>query len=77
MSHRFWWPLLHGGHMPQVVQLVGGAGWHHPSLPVRGGTSVQGALILDVFAGELGGDVAQQFAAAFQAKAGRPPMPMG
>ena len=38
----------HGGHMPQVVQLVGGAGWHHPSLPVRGGAAVQGALIVDV-----------------------------
>ena len=63
----------HGGHVPQVVQLVGGAGWHHPSLPVRGGTSVQGALILDVFPGDLGDDAAQQLAAAFQAKTGRPP----
>ncbi|MBV8760771.1 MAG: penicillin-binding protein activator [Deltaproteobacteria bacterium] len=63
----------HSGHMPQVVQLVGGAGWHHPSLPVRGGTSVQGALILDVFPGDLGGDVSQQLGAAFQAKTGRPP----
>jgi ABC-type branched-subunit amino acid transport system substrate-binding protein len=63
----------HGGHMPQVVQLVGGAGWHHPSLPVRGGAAVQGALILDVFPGDLGGDVGAQFAAAFQAKTGRPP----
>ncbi len=63
----------HGGHMPQVVQLVGGAGWHHPSLPVRGGSSVQGALILDVFPGDLGGDASQQFGAAFQAKTGRPP----
>ena len=25
----------HGGHMPQIVQLIGGAGWHHPSLPIR------------------------------------------
>jgi len=63
----------HGGHMPQVVQLVGGAGWHHPSLPVRGGDAVQGALILDVFPGDLGGDVAQQLEAAFQQKTGRPP----
>src|SRR5439155_4453981 len=38
----------HGGHLPQVVQLVGGGGWHHPSLPVRGGAAVQGALIVDV-----------------------------
>ena len=35
---------------------VGGAGWHHPTLPIRGGAAVQGALIVDVFAGELGGD---------------------
>jgi ABC-type branched-subunit amino acid transport system substrate-binding protein len=63
----------HGGHMPQVVQLVGGAGWHHPSLPLRGGDAVQGALILDVFAGDLGGDEAVQFGQAFQGKTGRPP----
>lgn len=63
----------HGGHMPQVVQLVGGAGWHHPSLPVRGGDAVQGALILDVWAGDLGGDVAVQLIQAFQSKTGRPP----
>jgi branched-chain amino acid transport system substrate-binding protein len=63
----------HGGHVPQVVQLVGGAGWHHPSLPVRGGDAVQGALILDVFPGDLGGDAAAAFGAAFQQKTGRPP----
>ena len=63
----------HGGHMPQVVQLVGGAGWHHPSLPLRGGTAVQGALLVDSFAGELGGDVAAQFVADFQARANRAP----
>jgi branched-chain amino acid transport system substrate-binding protein len=63
----------HGGHMPQVVQLVGGAGWHHPTLPVRGGAAVQGALIVDDFAGELGGDLAAQFAAAFQQRMKRSP----
>ena len=61
----------HGGHMPQVVQLVGGAGWHHPSLPIRGGDAVQGALIVDTWAAEQGADAAQQFAAAFQGRAGR------
>ena len=61
----------HGGHVPQVVQLVGGAGWHHASLPVRGGTAVQGALIVDDFAGELGGDLAVQFSAAFQQRTRR------
>ncbi|HEU4734242.1 MAG TPA: ABC transporter substrate-binding protein, partial [Kofleriaceae bacterium] len=63
----------HGGHMPQIVQLVGGAGWHHATLPVRGGAAVQGALIVDDFAGELGGDAALQFAAAFQQRTRRTP----
>lgn len=63
----------HGGHLPQVVQLVGGAGWNHPSLPIRGGEAVQGALILDAFIGDLGGDTGAQFAAAFLQRAGRPP----
>ena len=63
----------HGGHMPQVVQLVGGAGWHHPSLPTRGGAAVQGAFVVDVYAGDAGGDVSAAFAQAFQQKLGRPP----
>jgi ABC-type branched-subunit amino acid transport system substrate-binding protein len=61
----------HNGHTPQVVQLVGGAGWHHPSLPLRGGTAVQGALLVDSFGGDLGGDVAAAFGAEFLAKTGR------
>jgi ABC-type branched-subunit amino acid transport system substrate-binding protein len=63
----------HGGHLPQVVQLVGGAGWHHPSLPIRGGAAVQGALLVDAFPGDLGGDAATQFGADFQQKTGRAP----
>ncbi len=63
----------HGGRIPQVVQLVGGAGWHHPSLPLRGGTAVQGALLVDSFAGELGGEVAAAFAADFQQRTRRAP----
>jgi hypothetical protein len=63
----------HGGQVPQIVQLVGGAGWHHPTLPVRGGPAVQGALIVDDFAGELGGDAAVQFAAEFQQRMRRAP----
>ncbi len=63
----------HGGHLPQVVQLVGGAGWRHPSLPIRGGAAVQGAMIVDDYAGELGGDLAGQLAAAFQQRLGRAP----
>jgi ABC-type branched-subunit amino acid transport system substrate-binding protein len=62
----------HGGVIPQIVQLVGGAGWHHPSLPVRGGAAVQGALILDVFA-ESGSDIAAAFSAAFQQRTKRMP----
>jgi ABC-type branched-subunit amino acid transport system substrate-binding protein len=63
----------HGGQVPQIVQLVGGAGWHHPTLPVRGGPAVQGALIVDDFAGELGGDAAVQFAAEFGQRMHRAP----
>jgi ABC-type branched-subunit amino acid transport system substrate-binding protein len=63
----------HGGHMPQIVQLIGGAGWHHPSLPIRGGEAVQGAMIVDVFIGAEGGDIAADFTAAFQQKATRAP----
>jgi ABC-type branched-subunit amino acid transport system substrate-binding protein len=40
---------------------------------VRGGAAVQGALIVDDFAGELGGDVAVQFATAFQQRTRRAP----
>lgn len=61
----------HGGRMPQVVQLIGGAGWHDASLPVRGGAAVQGALIVDAFAPELGGDAAAAFAQAFHDRTGR------
>lgn len=63
----------HGGVMPQVVQLIGGAGWHHPSLPIRGGPAVQGAMIVDSFPGELGGDVGLAFSAAFQQRTNRAP----
>ncbi|MGE0546725.1 MAG: penicillin-binding protein activator [Kofleriaceae bacterium] len=63
----------HGGHTPQVVQLIGGAGWNHPSLPVRGGNAVQGALIVDPFAGERGSDLAAEFAALFRQRTGRDP----
>ena len=63
----------HGGHLPQVVQLVGGSGWNHPSLPIRGGAAVQGAMIVDAFIGDLGGDTGAQFAAVFQQRTSRTP----
>jgi len=63
----------HGGHVPTVVQLVGGAGWHHPSLPLRGGTAVQGALLVDSFPGDLGSDIAASFTADFQQRTRRTP----
>jgi ABC-type branched-subunit amino acid transport system substrate-binding protein len=63
----------HGGHMPQIVQLIGGAGWHHPSLPIRGGEAVQGAMIVDMFIGADGGDIAADFTTAFQQKTTRAP----
>ncbi len=63
----------HGGHLPQVVQLVGGSGWNHPSLPIRGGSAVQGAMIVDAFIGDQGGDTGAQFAGAFQQRTSRTP----
>lgn len=63
----------HGGVMPQVVQLMGGSGWHHPSLAIRGGPAIQGAMFVDSFPGELGGDVGIAFSAAFQARTNRSP----
>ncbi|MEZ4359511.1 MAG: penicillin-binding protein activator [Kofleriaceae bacterium] len=40
------------GVIPQVVQLVGGAGWNVPALAVRGGAAVQGAILFDVCAAQ-------------------------
>ena len=66
----------HGGRQPTVVQLVGGAGWHHPSLSPRGGAAVEGALVLDVFArgSQLDAtDDASMFAQAFKRRMRRQP----
>jgi ABC-type branched-subunit amino acid transport system substrate-binding protein len=63
----------HAGSIPQVVQLIGGSGWHHPSLPIRGGAAMQGALFVDAFAGELGADTGAQFALTFAERTKRTP----
>jgi ABC-type branched-subunit amino acid transport system substrate-binding protein len=61
----------HRGKIPQIVQLVGGASWHHPSLPIRGGAAVQGALIVDIDCSEgRGRDAATLVAAARATAAG-------
>ena len=70
-------PLLlrrkHRGRIPQVVQLLGSSGWNHPGLITRGGAAVEGALIVDVFAGELDSGAGADFAARFRDARGRPP----
>jgi ABC-type branched-subunit amino acid transport system substrate-binding protein len=67
----------HGGRVPQVVQLLGSSGWHHPSLPMRGGPAVEGALVVDIYAGGDGedflGDDAARFAQSFHDRTGRWP----
>jgi ABC-type branched-subunit amino acid transport system substrate-binding protein len=63
----------HAGSIPQVVQLIGGAGWNHPSLPIRGGAAMQGALFVDAYAGMLGADTGAQFAQSFQQRTKRTP----
>lgn len=55
----------HRGRVPQVVQLLGGSGWHHPSLPLRGGPAVEGALVVEVHAGGDSEDFVSEEAARF------------
>jgi len=63
----------HGGRIPQVVQLVGGAGWHDPGIALRGGNAVQSAIVVDVFAAELGGDARLDLVNGFSHRFGHPP----
>ncbi|WP_428262094.1 ABC transporter substrate-binding protein [Haliangium sp.] len=67
----------HRGRVPQVVQLLGSSGWHHAGLSAHGGPAVEGALVVDVFAGDGGGDyldpAALAFAERFEAHTGRAP----
>lgn len=67
----------HRGRVPQVVQLLGSSGWHHPGLLPRGGPAVEGALVVDAFTGGADEDFASEdaavFAARFRARTGRVP----
>ncbi len=66
----------HNGRMPLVVQLIGGSEWHHPGF-LAGGPAVNGALLVDVFAGggaqEYVYEASAVFARTFAAAAGRRP----
>ena len=53
------------GRIPQLVQLLGSAGWHHPVLMERGGEAVDGALVVDVFVGGPEAQVSWAGAAEF------------
>ncbi len=53
------------GRMPQTVQLLGSSGWHHPSLPTRGGAAVEGAVVLDTWMGSDNEQFANEQAATF------------
>lgn len=60
------------GVIPQVVQLVGGAGWNSKTLPLRGGPAVQGAMIFDVCTAARD-DIAADVATDLEARLGHPP----
>lgn len=67
----------HRGRVPQVVQLLGSSGWHHPSLPMRGGPAVEGALVVDIHAGgdteDFVSEEAARFGQSFHDRTGRWP----
>ncbi|HWN67314.1 MAG TPA: ABC transporter substrate-binding protein, partial [Haliangium sp.] len=67
----------HQGRVPQVVQLLGSSGWHHPGLPLRGGPAVEGALVVDIHAGgeseDFLGEEGARFAQSFLERTGRWP----
>jgi ABC-type branched-subunit amino acid transport system substrate-binding protein len=67
----------HGGRLPSVVQLLGSSGWHHQSLFARGGSAVEGALLVDTWAGGehegFASGSGAQFAEAFKRRRSRYP----
>ncbi len=66
----------HRGLMPRVVQLMGGSSWLDPSLGIRGGAAVEGALVIGTCPGGHGMDLsarARSFADEFHRQQGRAP----
>ncbi|MEM9491487.1 MAG: ABC transporter substrate-binding protein, partial [Myxococcota bacterium] len=66
----------HRGRVPRIVQLLGSSGWHHPGIIPRGGSAIEGALIVDVFSGgddeEYATEDGAEFGEAYAAATGRP-----
>lgn len=63
----------HGGRIPQVVQLLGSSGWHHPALTVRGGDAVEGAYFVEPCPGlDGGGAGVEPLHAAFAGRGAAP-----
>jgi ABC-type branched-subunit amino acid transport system substrate-binding protein len=68
--------LKHRGRMPRIVQLMGASGWLDPSLGARGGSAVEGALVIGTCPGGHGIDLSERgrsFNEAFLREQGRPP----
>ncbi len=66
----------HKGLMPRVVQLMGGSSWLDPSLGARGGSAVEGALVIGTCPGGHGIDLSERgraFSKAFLDQQGREP----
>jgi ABC-type branched-subunit amino acid transport system substrate-binding protein len=67
----------HRGRVPRMVQLMGSSGWHHAGVIPRGGSAVEGALVIDVCAGGSGEEWASEegtrFAAGYESFAGHAP----
>jgi branched-chain amino acid transport system substrate-binding protein len=67
----------HGGRIPSLVQLMGSSGWRAEGMIPRAGGIAEGALVVGVCSGGVGGeypsDVAAQFAQAYERRRGHPP----
>lgn len=67
----------HGGRIPSVVQLMGSHEWHHPSLIARGGSAIEGALIVEACVGGANEDYidddSARLATRLRRAIGRPP----